>query len=253
MSVGKQIRLFRKKAGLTQEQLAESLDVSFQAVSSWENEVYLPDVERLTKIAECLGIGVNRLLEETKLPEWTLRERLADEAHMHTMLKAMLKHGGWSNAYRALGFIDTCCTADLAPARRAMHTACHALALEIANDEVLTLLLLAGLAKEKNIPEIETALPEEYRDDFRALTCDNAGSPLSPEAQLAQCIDCVFVLSTAAIDLSRPEAVTVVNKAEQMVLPLLKTLKNEKPEWNNAVYLLRYQILALIEAFKRLL
>ena len=42
-------------------------------------------------------------------------------------------------------------------------------------------------------------------------------------------------------------------QAEQAILPLLKTLKNEKPEWNNVVYLLRYQMLALIEAFKRLL
>ena len=253
MSVGKQIRLFRKKAGLTQEQLAESLDVSFQAVSSWENEAYLPDVERLTKIADCLGIGVNRLLEETELPEWTLRERLADESHMHTMLKAMLKHGGWSNAYRALGFIDACCTSDLAPARRAMHTACHALALEIDSDEVLTLLLLGGLAKEKDIPEIETAVPEEYRGEFRALINDNFETTQSAEATLAQGIDFVYVLSTAAINLSRPEAVSAVNKAEQVILPLLKTLKNEKPEWNNAVYLLRYQTLALTETYKRLL
>ena len=73
------------------------------------------------------------------------------------------------------------------------------------------------------------------------------------EAKLAQCIDCVYVLSTAAIDLTRPEAVSAVNKAEQVILPLLKTLKNEKTEWNNAVYLLRYQALSLIEAYKRLL
>lgn len=39
MSIGSQISLYRKKAGLTQQQLAEILDVTFQAVSSWEREV----------------------------------------------------------------------------------------------------------------------------------------------------------------------------------------------------------------------
>ncbi len=253
MSIGNQIRFYRKRMGITQVQLADSLDVTPAAVSSWETEKFLPDVEKLTEIAKCLGIGVSRLLEETKLPDWTLRERLSDESHMHTMLKAKLLQGGWTNAYRALGFIDTCCTSDLTPARRAMHTACHALALGIDNDEVLTLLLLGGLAKVKSISATDVNVPMEYREAFRWLMGNTKEASPSAEARLAQCIDCVYVLSAAAIDLSRPETLTVINKTEQVILPLLKTLKNEKTEWNNAVYLLRYQALSLIEAYKRLL
>lgn len=253
MSVGKMIRSLRKRAGKTQAQLADSLGVSFQAVSSWENEDYLPDVERLKEISECLGVGVSKLLEETKLPDWTLRDRLADESHMHTMLKAALRQSGFPNAYKALGFIDSRCCTNATLKRRTLHTACHALALEIGSDETLTLLLLGGLAKEMNIPFIELPAVSEYRDALRDFVEDNVTSGSAAEAQLAECIDGVYLLSTAAIDMTRGEIVKVAEKAEKVILPLLQTLKNEKPEWNNAVYLLRYQALALLETYKRLL
>ena len=43
MSIGSQIAKRGKELGMTQQELAESLDVSFQAVSSWERDEYLPD------------------------------------------------------------------------------------------------------------------------------------------------------------------------------------------------------------------
>lgn len=253
MSVGKTIRMLRKRAGKTQAQLADSLGVSFQAVSSWENEEYLPDVERLTEIAECLGVGVSRLLEETKLPDWTLRDCLSDESHMHTMLKAVLRQSGFVNAYRALGFIDARCNADITLTRRALHTACHALALEIGSDEVLTLLLLGAMASKMPIPVFELPVSDEYRDALRDFAYGNVTSDSTVEAQLAKCIDCIYTLSTASIYLTRGEMVTAAEKAESDALPLIQTLKNKKPEWNNALYLLRYQALALLETYKRLL
>ncbi len=252
MSLGKQIRQFRKQSGMTQTQLAERLGVSFQAVSSWENEEYMPDPDRLTELARCLGVGVNRLLEETQLPDWTLRERLSDEQHMHTQLKTALRLGNYANAYRALGHVDERCEKDLKPAGRAMHTTCHALALGIASDELLTLLLLGGYAEETGIPALDLPVPAEYREPLREFLARNTSSG-SDEVRLARCIDGVYSLSTAAIGLTREETAEAVEAAEREILPQLKTLKNDRPEWNNAVYLLRYQVLALIETLKRLL
>ena len=86
------------------------------------------------------------------------------------------------------------------------------------------------------------------------LIIEGGVNPASPaELKLAECIDSIFILSTAAITLSCGEIAREVEKTESKILPMLQTLKNEKPEWNNAVYLLRYQALALSEAFKRLL
>lgn len=253
MSLGKKIRALRKKAGKTQAQLADLLGVSFQAVSSWENEEYLPDVERLSDIADCLGVSVNRLLEKAELPELAPRESLAVESHMRTMLKASLRQRGFGNAFRALSVIDIQCAGSAAQSRRPLHTACHALALEIGSDKVLTLLLLGGLARETGLSAFDLQAPCEYADDLR-LIIEGGVNPASPaELKLAECIDSIFILSTAAITLSCGEIAREVEKTESKILPMLQTLKNEKPEWNNAVYLLRYQALALSEAYKRLL
>ena len=52
MSLGENIRKYREKNKLTQEKLADKLEVSFQAVSSWERDEYRPDTDNLIKLAE---------------------------------------------------------------------------------------------------------------------------------------------------------------------------------------------------------
>lgn len=52
MNIGNNIAVLRKKKGITQEELANELGVSAQAVSKWENNSSCPDVSLLTKIAD---------------------------------------------------------------------------------------------------------------------------------------------------------------------------------------------------------
>ena len=49
MNIGNKIRELRKQRGITQEQLAESIGISFQAVSKWENNIALPDITLVPK------------------------------------------------------------------------------------------------------------------------------------------------------------------------------------------------------------
>ena len=51
-SVGENIKKTRNKIGITQEELAEKINVTRQAVSNWENGKTEPDIETLTKIAQ---------------------------------------------------------------------------------------------------------------------------------------------------------------------------------------------------------
>ena len=44
LSIGNKIKALRRERGITQEQLAESIGISFQAVSKWENDISLPDI-----------------------------------------------------------------------------------------------------------------------------------------------------------------------------------------------------------------
>ena len=61
-AIGKNILKMRKELGFTQEELAGRLNVSFQAVSKWENGVTIPDVSTLPLIANVLGCSIDSLL-----------------------------------------------------------------------------------------------------------------------------------------------------------------------------------------------
>lgn len=59
--IGTQIRDLRKKSHLTQEQLAERIGISFQAVSKWENQLALPDVTLVPKLAQIFGVTTDEI------------------------------------------------------------------------------------------------------------------------------------------------------------------------------------------------
>ena len=61
MTIGKNIAELRKNSGMTQEQLAETLGVSAQTISKWENEVTMPDIMLLPVIAGCFNITIDEL------------------------------------------------------------------------------------------------------------------------------------------------------------------------------------------------
>lgn len=62
LNIGENIRKYRRNMNMTQEQFAENIGVSFQAVSRWENGVTYPDMELLPAIAKFFGISVDQLL-----------------------------------------------------------------------------------------------------------------------------------------------------------------------------------------------
>ncbi len=51
----------RKKQGLSQEELAGMLDITFQAVSKWENQLSCPDIALIPKIAEIFQVSIDFL------------------------------------------------------------------------------------------------------------------------------------------------------------------------------------------------
>lgn len=61
-TLGRRIVYHRKQLGLTQDQLAEKLGVTAQAVSKWENDQSCPDINMLPKLAELFGTTTDALL-----------------------------------------------------------------------------------------------------------------------------------------------------------------------------------------------
>lgn len=62
MTLGEKLAVHRKVSGLTQQQLGESLNVSAQAVSKWENDLAEPDLTTCRKLAALYNISLDELL-----------------------------------------------------------------------------------------------------------------------------------------------------------------------------------------------
>lgn len=65
IELGKRIKAFRMERGLTQESLAETLGVSPQAISKWENGVTAPDIGMLPAISITFGVTIDDLFSLT--------------------------------------------------------------------------------------------------------------------------------------------------------------------------------------------
>lgn len=82
-TIGDRIASLRKEKGITQEEMAEKLGVTPQAVSKWENDISYPDILLLPKIAEMLGVTVDELLsgenkKETRILPKEQRKNIDD-------------------------------------------------------------------------------------------------------------------------------------------------------------------------------
>ncbi len=69
MTLGETIQYYRRRAGLSQEALAELVGVSRQAVSKWELDEATPEVTKLKALAGAFGITTDQLLSGEKPPE----------------------------------------------------------------------------------------------------------------------------------------------------------------------------------------
>ncbi|MDF2541422.1 MAG: orotate phosphoribosyltransferase [Herbinix sp.] len=74
VSIGDKIKYLRKHKNITQEELADLLHISFQAVSKWENGVAQPDISMIPVIANYFGVTIDELFGY-KLNAMTHKER----------------------------------------------------------------------------------------------------------------------------------------------------------------------------------
>ena len=59
ISIGNTIKTLRKAKGVTQEEVARELGVSYQAVSKYENEVAQPDISLIPLLAQYFGVTID--------------------------------------------------------------------------------------------------------------------------------------------------------------------------------------------------
>ena len=68
-SIGETIATLRKEKGMTQNELAEKMNVTDKAVSKWERDLSCPDINTISKLANILDVSVEELLKTKKKDE----------------------------------------------------------------------------------------------------------------------------------------------------------------------------------------
>ena len=95
--------IYKHRRKLTQDQVAEALGISFQAVSSWERDEYKPDTEKLIKLAELFDVSVSAIAEE-KRNTFKTRDTIYDWEHMKTYVKTSARNYKLANTLKAVDF-----------------------------------------------------------------------------------------------------------------------------------------------------
>lgn len=93
-TLGRRISEYRRRQGLTQEEVAETLGISSQAVSKWENDVSCPDILLLPELARLLGVTVDALLSGEKATEVQLVPAEKRKSLEEMMLRLVVNSSG---------------------------------------------------------------------------------------------------------------------------------------------------------------
>ena len=78
MTFGEKLQDARKRAGLSQEQLAEKLSVSRSAVAKWENDNGMPDIDNLKAMSKLLETSIDYLLDDEGRLDFTIIKEAID-------------------------------------------------------------------------------------------------------------------------------------------------------------------------------
>ena len=74
MTVGEKIQYYRKKSGLSQEELGQKMLVSRQSVCLWEMDKTLPSIDNLLRLKELFAVSVDEILSEAEPTEAVAEE-----------------------------------------------------------------------------------------------------------------------------------------------------------------------------------
>lgn len=83
MNIGNKIKELRKQRGITQEQLANAIGISFQAVSKWENNIALPDITLVPLLANYFAVSMDELFDFSLDEMEKEIEEIVDEAYKY--------------------------------------------------------------------------------------------------------------------------------------------------------------------------
>lgn len=274
MNIGENIKKYRKNLGLTQQQFAEKIKVSFQSISSWERGDNSPGMDKLEQIAFFFKVPIGRLLlnESESGKRWELSDRMFSEEHMYTFVQNAAISKNLTQTSVCLPLVKQLHEGQVRKGKdrvpyiyHPLMLCCHALALGLDEDDIIATALLHDVVEDCDISvedlpvnkEVQKAVsllsfsktPEETKDQAKNRYYQNISK--NRLAVIVKVLDRCNNISSMAVAFSKEKMAEYIDETENFVMPVLDCMKHNYPECYNAAFLLKYQMLGILESLKR--
>ena len=145
--------------------------------------------------------------------------------------------------------------------------ACHAFALGIDSDDLIATVLLHDVVEDCGVTVSELDVNDEIKTAVKLLTHEKFDGESKEESNIryyegirtnkismvVKLLDRCNNVSTMATGFKPNKMVKYIDETEEYILPLLESVKLEYDEYYDATFLLKYQILSVIETLKHVL
>ena len=279
MTIGQQIRELRKKQKMTQEDLANALYVTPQAVSQWERDLTIPNTDKLSKLAAVLHTSVNVLTDDASTnQDWTMLDSLFSTEHMYSRMTVFAEVEHLTETQKALHFMREAHEGQIrkpafysnTPVPYIAHPllmACHAHALGIREDAILATILLHDVLEDCCVKLNQIPCSDLVKEAVNLLTWVEDGSPnrnalnkkyydaISQNriACIVKIIDRCNNISTMASAFSRKKVIKYIKETETYVMPLIEHARKTIPEYVDTIFVLKYHMRSILESMKAMI
>ena len=270
----------RKKAGFTQEEMANKTGVTVQTISQWENGRDLPDIGHLMQIAEMTNTSYSFLLNAdtgSSVESLHIRSRLFHEENMYYRMRETALQEGLKTTYRALHYMRERHAGQLRKKGRytvdqvayinhPLMMACQAHAFGIRDDFLLAAILLHDVVEDTGVSLEELPFENEIKTVVGLVTFVVPDGMTKKEAKakyyeaigtngkacVVKLIDRCNNVSTMAGSFSRKRMLEYISETERYILPLADIIKTEYPQYSDIAFLTKYHIVSVLETIKNL-
>lgn len=273
MMFSERLAALRKVNGYTQSDVANMLDVSFQAVSLWERGETNPEIDKLAALAELFGVSVDYLwtgkMEANAMIDFqdSLSDRLFDENKMYTYVKTYASANGLTQTMKVLPYARELHDGQVRKGKdkvpyiyHPLLIACHALSLGLTDDNLVSAALLHDVCEDcavapEDLPVNDTtkeavALLTKQEDVPKQLYYERIAK--HPIATMVKLLDRCNNVSGMAAGFTKERMASYIKETEDVVYTLLKTAKREYPMYSNQLFVIKYHMLSVVETIKRL-
>lgn len=211
---------------------------------------------------------------ESQNNRWELKDRMFSEEHMYTFVRAAASSKQLTQTAKVLPMVKKWHEGQVRKGKDAvpyiyhpLMIACHALALGLDEDDIIATALLHDVVEDCDMTADELPVNSDVQNAVRLLTFKVEEGETKEEAKkryydnikdnrlatIVKVLDRCNNISTMAVAFSNEKMAEYIDETQEYVMPVLDCMKYTYPECYNASFLLKYQMLAVLESLKRLL